>query len=145
MQYNVRMKVYKSRHGLLPGSNYDEVVHYARREYIAIRKLTKRQPYVKSKYFKTSKIFVTVFWDHLAQKHRKERVLRLRFYMAAIDLLRNTTHTPEKVVDAADRNLIFYRFYGITKDGYEFCVQVKEDIRNDRKDFMSVFDRKSGK
>lgn len=136
------MQVFKSRYGLLPGSKYEEVVHYARREYIAVRRLTKRQPYVKSKYFKTSKIFVTVFWDHLGQKHRKERMRRLRFYKAAIDLLRNTTETPEVIPRTTDPNTLLYRFYGVTNDGAHFCVQIKEDMQSGRKDFMSVFDRK---
>ena len=38
--------------------------------------------------------------------------------------------------------MLLYRFYGVTKDGNYFCVQVKEDKRTKRKDFMSVFDRK---
>ena len=37
---------------------------------------------------------------------------------------------------------MLHRFYGVTKDGVYFCVQVKEDKRTGRKDFMSVFDRK---
>jgi hypothetical protein len=144
LRYNVRMKVYKSRYGLLPGSKYEEVVHSARREFIVIRKLTKRQPYVKSKYFKTSKIFVTIFWDHLDQKHRNERTKRLKFYKAAIDLLRNTTNTPEVIPRRTDPNILLYRFYGVTKEGVHFCVQIKEDMTSGRKDFMSVFDKKPG-
>lgn len=36
--------------------------------------------------------------------------------------------------------MLLYRFYGVTKDDTYFCVQVEEDIRTKRKDFMSVFD-----
>lgn len=76
------------------------------------------------------------------QKHRKERMKRLKFYSAAIDLLRNTTSSSDMIFDAKNLDIMLHRFYGKTKDGYEFCVQVKEDKRSGRKDFMSVFDRK---
>ncbi len=84
---------------------------------------------------------MTVFWDHIMQKHLKERTKRLKFYLAAVDLLRHTTLSPESIVDKQHRDYIFYRFYGITKDGVEFCVQVKHDSKTNRKDFMSVFQR----
>lgn len=35
-----------------------------------------------------------------------------------------------------------HRFYCVTKGNSYFYVQVKEDKRTGRKDFMSVFDRK---
>jgi len=38
--------------------------------------------------------------------------------------------------------MLRHRFYGAMKGGIYFCVQVKEDKRTGRKDFMSVFDRK---
>lgn len=136
------MKAYKTKYDLLAGSSYDEVVAAARKEFNTIRKITKRQPYVRSKYFRGDKIFVTVFWDHLAQKHPKERRKRLKFYKAAIDLLRNSTISPDQIFIETAKDTIFYRFYGITKDKAEFCVQVKFDKRSGRKDFMSVFARK---
>lgn len=133
---------FHSRHPLLSGSSYDEVVARARKEFNTIRRLTKRQPYVRSKYFRGDKIFMTVFWDHLMQKHRKDRMKRLRYYTAAIDLLRNTTISSDVVFDARNPDIILHRFYGITRDGSPFCVQVKEDKRSSRRDFMSVFDKK---
>lgn len=136
------MSVYQSKYELLPGSSYDEVVTVARKEYNKIRKITKRQPYVRSKYFRGDKIFVTVFWDHLMQKHRKERMKRLKFYNATIDLLRNSTLAPDTIFSESDKNIMLHRFYGKTKDGNGYCVQVKEDKRSGRKEFMSVFDRK---
>ena len=136
------MSSYRSRYGLLPGSSYDEVVAIARREFNTIRKMTKRQPYVRSKYFRGDKIFVTVFWDHLMQKHRKDRLKRLKFYRAAIDLLRNSTLTPDTIFSEQQKDTMLHRFYGTTKDGISYCVQIKEDKRSGRKDFMSVFDKK---
>lgn len=135
--------IYHSKYDLLPGSSYDEVVKYARKEFGTIRKLTKRQPYIRSKYFRGDKIFVTIFWDHLMQKFRKDRMKRLRFYKAAIDLLRNSTMAPDTIFSKSDKDTMLHRFYGKTHEGVEFCVQVKEDKRTNRKDFMSVFDKKS--
>lgn len=139
------MTVYQSKYGLLPGSSYNEVVVHARKEFNTIRKITKRQPYVRSKYFRGDKIFVTVFWDHVMQKHPKERRKRLKFYNAAIDLLRNSTLSSESIYSEVNRDIALHRFYGITADKHEFCVQVKEDKRSGRKDFMSVFARKARK
>ena len=76
------------------------------------------------------------------QKHPKERRKRLKFYKAALDLLRNSQINPDTITSAEDQRMLLYRFYSITKDGSYFCVQVKEDKRTGRKDFMSVFDRK---
>ncbi|QQS21526.1 hypothetical protein IPM09_03295 [Candidatus Saccharibacteria bacterium] len=137
------MTVYRSKQTLLKGSSYSEVVASARKEYNTIRKLTKRQPYVRSKYFRGDKIFVTVFWDHLMQKHPKERRKRLKFYNAAIDLMRNTTLAPDTIFSEADKHTLLHRFYGVSAEGLEFCVQVKEDKRTGRKDFMSVFAKKT--
>lgn len=134
--------MFHSKQSLLAGSSYTEVVKYARKEFNTIRKITKRQPYVRSKYFRGDKIFITIFWDHLMQKNRKERTKRLKLYSAAIDLLRNSTEAPETIFDNTNRDVLLHRFYGKTSDGIEFCVQVKEDKRSGRKDFMSVFDKK---
>ncbi len=136
------MSVYQSKHDLLPGSSYDEVVKVARKEFNTIRKITKRQPYVRSKYFRGDKVFVTVFWEHIMQKHRGTIFKRLKFYKAAIDVIRNSTASPETHIDTKQDTVYLHRFYGQTRSGIEFCVQIKEDRRSGRKDFMSVFDRK---
>lgn len=136
------MQVYKSKYGLLTGTTYEEVVHNARKEFNAVRRLTKRQPYVKSKYFRGDKVFITVFWDHIVQKNLKERTKRLKFYKAGLDLIRNTTQAPEIMIDKAHPGMVFNRFYGVTKTGEHFCVQIKQDARTNRRDFMSVFDKK---
>ncbi len=137
------MKQFKSKVILLPGSSYDEVLDLARKEHKKVENLTKRQPYVRSTYFKKDKVFVSLFWTHIMQKHRKVRMKRLKLYTAAIDLLRNTHCEPETIFKKDDMSVLLHRFYGITKDGVSFCVQVKQDKRSGRKDFMSVFDRKA--
>lgn len=137
------MNVYTSKYPRLPGSSYAEALSHARQEYNVIAHSTKRQPYIKSKYFNGDKVFLKVFWDHVMQKRLKERTRRLRFYRAALDVLRHSQITPETTFNADERNISLHRFYGVTKDGIYFCVQVKEDKRTGRKDFMSVFDRKA--
>ncbi len=137
------MHIFQSRYSLLPGSSYAEVVKNARKEFNTIRKITKRQPYVRSKYFRGDKIFITIFWDHIMQKHRGEATRRLKLYNAAIDTLRNSTISPETHINSQQSDVYLHRFYGQTKEGDRFCVQVKEDKRSGRKDFMSVFSKKS--
>lgn len=133
---------YVSKKPVLPGTSYDEVLIHARKEYKKIEKLSKRQPYVRSKYFAKDKIFLSTFWTHIMQKDRKVRTKRLELFDAAIDLLRNTHEAPETIFKKDDLSILLHRFYGVTRDGVEFCVQVKQEKRTGRKDFMSVFDRK---
>ena len=134
------MNAYKSKYNELPGSDKDEVMKLARREYHAIQRLSPRRiPYVKSKYFTKDKIFINNFWEHLNQKSPKERVRRLKLYHCAIDLLRNSTLTPETIFTHTNMDINLHRFYGQSKSGNYFCVQVQENKRNNRKEFISVF------
>lgn len=136
------MKVYRSKYGLISGTDYGEVTKNARKEYAKVQKLTKRQPYVRSTYFQRDKVFINIFWNHLAQKRKGEQISRAKLLLAAFDLLRNTTYEPETIFSRDNLGLMLHRFYGETKDGYEFYVQVKQDKRSGRKDFMSVFPAK---
>jgi hypothetical protein len=134
------MKVFKSKYGTLPGSDLEEVTKLARHEYHLIQKKTPRRvPYVRSKYFTKDKIFINNFWDHLNQKSPKERIRRLKLYPCAIDLLRHSVSTPATVYTNVEPNVALHRFYGQAKDDQLFCVQIKENKRNNRKDFISVF------
>ena len=78
----------------------------------------------------------------MSQKNLKEQTKRLKLYAAAIDLMRKSRCEPDTIFDGKNRSVLLHRFYGITKDKVEFCVQVKENKRTGRKDFMSVFDKK---
>ena len=134
------MNIYRSKYSELPGSALNEVMRLARYEYHHIQKKTPRRvPYVRSKYFVKDKIFINSFWEHLNQKNPRERVRRLKFYSCAIDLLRNNAHAPETIFSKVETDINLHRFYGYTKDDQLFCVQVKENKRNNRKDFISVF------
>ena len=77
------------------------------------------------------------------QKNLKERTKRLQLYNAAIDLLRNTRCEPETLFSKDDMSNLTHRFYGVTKEGVEYCVQVKQNKRSGRKDLISVFDRRT--
>ena len=135
------MRTYQSKAILLPGTSYDEVQIVARKEHNKVIALTKRQPYVRSAYFNKSKIFLSPFWDHTMQKSRKIKTQRLKLYSAAIDLMRKSRHEPETIIDKNSHSVLLHRFYGVTKDGVTFCVQVKQNKRTGRLDFMSVFER----
>ena len=134
------MKVYKSKCCELTGSAKGEVMKLARKEYHVIQRISpRRTPYIKSKYFTKDKIFINNFWEHLNQKTPKERLRRLKLYSCAIDLLRNNTLTPETIFTRINMNINLHRFYGQTKNGNYFCVQVQENKRNNRKEFIPVF------
>ena len=125
----------------LPGSSPDELMKLARQEYHSIQKRTpRRQTYIRSKYFgKRSKIFLSQFWEHLNQKNRRDRVRRLRLYICAIDLIRNSMITPYTTQNPNNPDEVLHRFSGKTANGEFYYVQIKENKKNDRKDFMSVF------
>ena len=138
----ILINVFHSKYGLLSGTTYQEVRTIARKRFNVQRNSSKRQPYVKSKFFKGSKIFIAIFWDHLDSKSRKQRTQRLKLYDAAIDLLKNTLLKPQSVYETDHSGVVLHRFYGVTADGYEFCVQVKQSARTNRKVWISVFPRK---
>jgi hypothetical protein len=124
------------------GSTLKLIEEQARALYKAVARQTKRNPYVRSRYFKKDKIFLELFWVHVKQKHANEQKRRLKLYPCAIDLLKNTACKPDEFHDSRKSNERYYRFYGITDNGVTFCVQVKEDKRTGNKHFMSVFPMK---
>jgi hypothetical protein len=133
------MRAYKSRYARTRGLD-SEVIAAAREEYRKIQKRTpRRHAYIKSKYFNKKKVFVGIFWEHLKQKSGVEQTKRLKYYRCAIDLIRNSTNDPETIVDSTNNKESLYRFYGQSQDGTIFCVQIKQQKRSGRKDFMSVF------
>ncbi len=116
----------------------------ARREYHGIQKRTPRRvPYVRSKYFTKDKIFINNFWDHLSQKSSKDKVRRLKLYPCAIDVLRNCRAIPDSMQNPNNRAEMLHRLSAMTHDGVMFNVQIKEDKKTGRKDFISVFPVKS--
>ncbi len=99
----------------------------------------RRQPYVRSKFFYGDKVFINIYWNHLVQKRKSEQLKRSRLLPAALDLLRNATISPTILQNYSDKQHKYFRFKGRTKDGTIFYVQVRQNLRTDRKDFMSAF------
>jgi len=132
------MNIYQTKAKKLPGSNYQEVYAAARRCYNEIKKKTKRRPYIRASYWQKEKVFFDYCWPHLAQKPPRERMRRLRYLAAAIELLQKSRYAPATKSHASDHTAIVHRFAGKTKEGDIFYVQVKEDKKS-QKYFMSCF------
>lgn len=60
-------------------------------------------------------------------------------YACALEVIRNSRHDPDAVIESTGKDVILYRFYGRSREGLYFCVQIKHNRRTGRKDFMSVF------
>ena len=133
------MKYFLTKQNPFSGSTVGEIRRQAEFLLHVIERRTKRTPYVRSSYFKHQKIFITLFWDHLHSKPWKDRVRRLRLVPCAIELLRKTTISPTTKENPNRHDELLHRFGGITSTGSVFYVQVKEEKRNGRKYFMSVF------
>lgn len=134
------MNYFQSKYNLLPGTSYKEVINAAHYHHQKLQqKNPRRRVHVRSKYFKGDKVFLTLFWPHLLQKRKGDQMRRAKLYLCALDLLRNYTKLNEAVIETAHKESILYRFYGRTKEGTEFVVQVKYSIRSGRKDLISVY------
>jgi hypothetical protein len=103
------------------------------------RARTKRQPYVRSAYFSKDKVFIQPFWQHAWDKSWRDRMRRLRFLPCALELIRHSHLTPGSRQSSDDPNVILHRFAGETLSGETFFVQVRQNKKTGRKDFMSVF------
>ena len=123
----------------LPGSNYAEIKKSALFLFKAIEKKTKRRAYIRSMYFNKQKVFFDYFWKHLLQKNHKERVRRLKFFAAAIELIKNSRNHPITTENPHKSGELLHRFAGITKEGELFYIQIKENRRSGNKYFMSCF------
>jgi len=137
---------YPTKSYKLSGSNFKEVKRNALIIYKKITSSTKRRPYVRSAYFrskgKKQKIFFDYFWVHLSQKSFKERAKRLKYFKAAIEVIRKSRDHPASEDNPHKRGELLHRFAGLTKDGELFYVQIKEDKRSGKKYFMSCFPEK---
>ena len=129
---------YRTRVGKIPGKQYQAVEWTARNTYNSIAKKSKRNPYVRSRYFAGEKVFLKLFWEHLNQKSRFERKRRLKFYNCAIELLEKSSCIPSIMQNPSKQSETLYRFSGVTPTDEFFYVQVKKDKKSG-KFFMSVF------
>jgi hypothetical protein len=134
------MKAYRTKAVKLTGTNFHEVNQKASGLYKQIQKKTKRRPYVRSAYFKKSKIFLKLFWNHLFEKKNwRDRARRLKYFPCAIELIRHSKYEPISKENPNKSTEILHRFAGITKDNDIFYVQIKESKKSGEKWLMSVF------
>ena len=130
---------YQTHAHKLPGSTYREVYKHASVVFSKLKRRTKRQPYIRSAYFNKQKVFLNLFWKHLFNKPFKVRTERLKFFMAGVDLIVNSRNIPETKENIKDKNEVFHRFMGLTKEKEQFAVQIKEEKRSGKKYLMSIF------
>ena len=133
------MKVFQSKFSALSGTDYKEVYSKARATFLEVKKKSKRKPYVRSTYFGNSKIFIDYFWEHLHQKNQTDRLRRLRFYACALELIKYTKFSPTIKEHINKPRHAMHRFYGRTSSKELFVVQILEDLKTDKKYFLSVF------
>ena len=134
------MQYYQTKAGKIAGANFKEVYKTARYIYEAIRKKGKRNPHIRSPYFKNQKIFLQFFWGHLfAKKNWKDRLRRIQYFKAAIELVQSGKTAPESKENPNNTKEIYHRFSGITCEKEIFCVQIKEDKKSGKKYLISVF------
>ena len=80
-----------------------------------IKKRTKRRPYIRSAYLNKQKVFLDYFWKHLFKKNPKERVKRLRFFGAAVELIKSSRNDPFSRQNPNKKNEMMHRFLGVTR------------------------------
>lgn len=130
---------FRTKAEVISGTDYKEVHHKARAIYLAFKKRTKRRTYIRSAYFKTDKVFLDLFWEHLQQKNWRDRVRRLKLYSVALDLIQHSKIHPVTVQNPNKGSEVLHRFRGETKNKNRFIVQIKENKRTNQKVFLSVF------
>ena len=129
--------VWKVKTSAIPGKSYASVNKVARSIFHIIEKRSKRKAYIKSKYFKKQKIFLSFFWDDLKSKKVQDRVRRLKLFDCAIELIQNSTLKPEIKTNPNNKQEIFFRFFGLVND-QRFVTQIKKDKKG-RLELMSVY------
>lgn len=134
------MSIYQSKYQQLPGTSHEEAIKSARDYYDGVRKHNpRRRPHIRSIYFSRDKVFLQLYWDHLMQKNRRERIRRARLFRCALDLIQNTRFAPDTIIDTKNTNILLHRFYGKSAEHVHFCVQIIENKRSRRKDLISCF------
>ena len=133
------MSIYKVRVSPLSGTDYHEVMKFARGIFTMLKSRTKRKMYIRSQYFKKQKVFFDYFWEHLFTKRHPDRVRRLKFLPCAIELIQKSTQKPEEKKSLENQKEIFYRFYGQTLDKKDFVVQIKKTKPRGTLQCISIF------
>ena len=130
---------YQSKRTRISGTSFKEIEKNALTIFKTIKRKTKRTPYVRSKYFRKEKVFLSIFWGHLYEKSEKDKTRRLKLFDCALDLIQNSTRNPTTRENFQKKDELLHRFHGETKHNEKFTVQIKENKRTKRKDFVSVY------
>lgn len=69
----------------------------------------------------------------------QDRLRRLKYFAAALDLIKNSPYDPTSKENPNKKGEILHRFAGITKEKDLFFVQIKEVKQTGQKYFISVF------
>jgi hypothetical protein len=133
------MIAYQTKASKIAGTSYKEVYANSMKVFNRIRSRTKRKPYIRSAYFNKQKVFFDLFWRHLMQKRIGDRMRRLKYFAAALDLIRNSRNHPTTKENPNNKSELVHRFVGLTKEKEEFYVQIKEVKRTGTKQLISVF------
>lgn len=135
------MKIYQTRASSIKGRDFKAVHDMAFDFYEKIRKKSKRKPYIRSAYFQKEKIFLHFYWEHVFQKTNwRDRLRRVKYFIAAIELLRNSKRDPDRKHDPNNPKEILYRFAGKTSNNEMFFIQIKEFTKKkNQKYLISIF------
>jgi len=133
------MIAYQTKVKKIGATRYKEIWKKVRIYWSKVKRRTKRKPYVRSAYFNKQKIFFDFFWIHLSQKSPKQRRKRLQYFPCAVDLIKQSKNKPASKINPNKSTEILHRFAGLTKNKELFFVQIKENIKTDRKQLMSIF------
>jgi len=136
------VNIFQTKSSKLHGTNYKEIVKHAKAEFAIVEHKSKRKPYIRSAYFNKQKVFFDFFWMHLFQKREPERVRRLKYFAASLELIGKSRNHPESMQNPNKASEILHRFAGYTKEKELFYVQIKEHKRTKRLQLMSVFPAK---
>ena len=131
--------IFRSKQNKLPGTNYKEVYKKAKEIYAPIERKTKRQPYLRSAYFKKRKIFFSLFWKHLFDQQPYDRARRLKYLACAVDLIVTSKILPSTKPNPNKKSELLHRFTGKSHEGSLFYVQIKEDTGKKRLNLISIF------
>src|SRR3989344_1715140 len=139
------MLPYQTKFSKLSGTSYREVYKNAMVVFDQERRKTRRKPYIRSAYFNKRKVFFDYFWPHLWKSYNhKDRIRRLRYFEASLEVLRYARHVTTKV-NPNNKEELLHRFAGLTKEKDVFYVQVKENKRTGKLHFISCFPEKHNK
>ncbi len=134
------MQYYQTRSAKLSGTSYKEIYKNAFAFYRAIKRKSKRRPYIRSVYFGKEKVFLGLFWQHIEDHlHYNDRVRRLKYFVCGLELIQNSKYDPASKENPHKTSEMLHRFTGSTKNKEIFHVQIKEDKRTGEKFLISIF------